>query len=580
MTVSLRHVPGSSGPLGSTTTAECGLCGWVFEAITTPGDDYIRPAVVAHEQECSGSSTGVVVAMAVVDQAKPRVSRSRKGVPAVEASVSSTSAVDALAAVPTVPAASAESGLELMWVDPRDLVLDSNVRRDPRVGADFVASLRENGVRVPLLARRDVLGHLLVVDGQRRLHGALRAELQQVPVMVVDGIGDEESRIVTQVTVNEQRAGLTTAERIGAVEQLALFGRSPAAIAKRTGLDEKEAAAAVALAAVPKAAEAVLSAAPEIDLVSAAAIAEFADDKAEQDRLLRTAKTEPGRLAGDIEAVRQRRQERAVLAARVAELEEHGLTATTLDYYQHKSPLEKAKKLEHLVDRTEPGPKGGKPKLVPIDPVAHVGCPGHVVHVDVRRGEVVETPWCTSWRKLHIDKFKSDGPLTPGPSAEERRRVVENNKKSDVAVVVRRKWIIEELLQRKKLPTDAVAYAAVIHDAADRAGLGIRDYQARTIWEEIAPWARGQSRQLSRSRLTAAARPDLYWLVVGLVLGERSLHERDWWRQSFAQDAKIGHLTTLKAWGYELSDLEQEWLTVAVEAAAKKAPAGGDDDVE
>ncbi len=56
----------------------------------------------------------------------------------------------------------------LEYVDPATLLVDVNVRHDARVDKDFVASIREHGVLVPIVAVRTSEGALRVRYGHRR----------------------------------------------------------------------------------------------------------------------------------------------------------------------------------------------------------------------------------------------------------------------------------------------------------------------------------------------------------------------------------------------------------------------------
>ena len=104
-------------------------------------------------------------------------------------------------------------------VDPASLLIDVNVRLNARVDADFVASIRDLGVLVPIVAVRTLDGDLRVRFGHRRTIAATHAGRSVVPVVVVaDEATDdaaEVERLVTQWAENEHRAGLTTAERVG-----------------------------------------------------------------------------------------------------------------------------------------------------------------------------------------------------------------------------------------------------------------------------------------------------------------------------------------------------------------------------
>src|SRR4051812_47591901 len=62
------------------------------------------------------------------------------------------------------------------------------------------------------------------------------------------GAAGQIERLVTQWAENEQRAGLTTAERVGVIAQLSAFGVSAAKIAKRTRSPRSQVDAALAVA--------------------------------------------------------------------------------------------------------------------------------------------------------------------------------------------------------------------------------------------------------------------------------------------------------------------------------------------
>lgn len=126
----------------------------------------------------------------------------------------------------TVPMAET---LTARHVDPRTLLTDRNVRTDVRLDKQFVASLREFGVLMPIVAVNSPAG-LRVRYGQRRTLGAIAADLDTVHVVV---LGEEDScdateihRVLTQYHENVSRAGLTTSEEVEVYAQLHAFGIS------------------------------------------------------------------------------------------------------------------------------------------------------------------------------------------------------------------------------------------------------------------------------------------------------------------------------------------------------------------
>jgi ParB/RepB/Spo0J family partition protein len=133
-----------------------------------------------------------------------------------------------------------EPAAEFVQLDPATLLTDHNLRQ---VRADdafrqLVASIREHGVLVPVVATRDHQG-LRVRYGHRRALAAVQAGRETVPVVVytgtlTDAAAAEIDRILGQHAENTHRAGLTTGETVAAFGQLAALGQTPARIARRS----------------------------------------------------------------------------------------------------------------------------------------------------------------------------------------------------------------------------------------------------------------------------------------------------------------------------------------------------------
>ena len=162
-------------------------------------------------------------------------------------------------------------------VDPGTLLVDVNVRAETVADKDFVASVKDLGVLQPIRAVRTAEGGLRVEFGHRRTLAAIEAGLATVPVIVVadeqtDQAGTVE-RIVRQYAENEHRTGLTEADKLGVVEQLALLKVSAAQIAKRTRMKRPQVDQALAVTG----SELAKAATGRYDLTldQAAAIAEF-----------------------------------------------------------------------------------------------------------------------------------------------------------------------------------------------------------------------------------------------------------------------------------------------------------------
>src|SRR6476661_1239658 len=100
---------------------------------------------------------------------------------------------------------------ELIHLDPTAIEIEENVRLDPRLDRDFLASIEEHGVLVPVLAVRiDGQNKPFVREGQRRIQAARQVGLSTVPVYVRTVDGTETAvraqRVIEQVVTNKHRA--------------------------------------------------------------------------------------------------------------------------------------------------------------------------------------------------------------------------------------------------------------------------------------------------------------------------------------------------------------------------------------
>jgi ParB family chromosome partitioning protein len=441
-------------------------------------------------------------------------------------------------------------------VDPRTLVLAENVRRAVVLDTAFKRDVAARGVRQPIEVRLDPLGQLLVVTGQRRTLAALEAGLAEVPVVLIDDLADEADRIVEQLGENHHRAGITAADDAAAVKQLVLFGLSPAQIAKRTARPKEEVTAALALA---DASEQTRTALADVDLVTAAKIAEFDGDEQTVTRLTALAADEPQRLDHEIEWARRRATERAAIDVRRGELVAQGVTV--LDEAPRTGAA--GATAAWLSDLTDQPKADGT--ATPIDPAAHqLTCPGHAVHLPdadlLSDGSVHvrEHGYCLDWQTHgHFKRSaRNTATATSGPRPEdataERRRVRENNKAAEAAIVVRRRFIREHVLAKATAGnTFGLLYAA---DMLKTHGNRLADYAVSQIDRDFGIGSPIHTTSDAARHLVALA----------AAIGEAALH-REFWRQpaygySEHEPAGVIHLQQLRAWGYALADVEQEWL--------------------
>jgi ParB family chromosome partitioning protein len=166
-------------------------------------------------------------------------------------------------------------------LDPRNLLVDVNIRTMHNSTRTSLQASETSGVLVPITAVRTADGEVRVRFGHRRTLAAIEADLAAVPVEIV---GDEATddagqieRILTQHAENAHRAALTDSEQFGVVEQLNAFGLSAAKIARRTKIKRDTVNTSLAVAK----SDLARAAAERYDFLTleqAAAVAEFDDD--------------------------------------------------------------------------------------------------------------------------------------------------------------------------------------------------------------------------------------------------------------------------------------------------------------
>ena len=178
------------------------------------------------------------------------------------------------------------------FIDPQVLEFEDNVRDHVELDKDFLDSLRELGVIVPILAVRDADGRTYVREGQCRTLGAREVGLTSVPVYLLPaGVTDEDTatveRIVQQMVANDKRKGLKDSQRARAIQQMLDTGMSATKVAKKLSTPRNTVKAAGAAAK----SEAALSALEDgqLDFTQAEVLAEFEDDENAVERLLRAA---------------------------------------------------------------------------------------------------------------------------------------------------------------------------------------------------------------------------------------------------------------------------------------------------
>lgn len=479
-----------------------------------------------------------------------------------------------------------EEGAELVWADPAELILAPNVRLDVALDKEFLADIAAYGVHTPINGQRDAQGQLVVKSGQRRLLAAMRTG-RRIPVFVDPRPYSEDAdatvtRIVDQLGENHHRAGMTAHDRVTAHQQLLDLGLSAGQIAKRTHLSRKESKTLHTVAGSGLAAGA-LARHEQLDLAQAAAIAEF-DDGEDTDReivaaLLAAAIKSPTQFEHVLQRARDDREEAQLIRAAEQRLRAEGVRVLNPhDTTPHEDGDDtrgerweptKARALGHLL------PGADTPRDVEFTAAAHASCPGHAAKVSVPRrydGQPREariTYCCTDPAvNGHVERYPSAGRGTVARTEElseterderreERRRTIRLNKEWDSATTVRRRWVTQ-LLARKTVPKNAGRFIAAVLTRGShpvRKAMETGNKQACALLGLPEPGGYG-SPPSELPNLAAQASPQrATQLSLAVLLGgmEQSLGRHSW--RNVDADTRL-YLTTLREWGYGLSEVE------------------------
>jgi ParB family chromosome partitioning protein len=448
-----------------------------------------------------------------------------------------------------------------------------NVRRDLDLSADFLASINENGVLVPLRITSDADGAYRVIDGHRRLAAAAQVGLAEVPVDLADDrAADESGQYLDMWVAHRHRNPLAPIEEADALFAAREAGATKARIRKSTGLKSPKITAALAAATLSGETRASVEALPrELTLEDLAILAEFEGDADALDQLLNAARWH-GTLDHHAERLRQERAEKAEHERLCRELENAGITVT------------------------DALPPGGQPLSVlrhggdDLTPESHAGCPGRGAFF---RSYDPTTPvhYCAD-PTAHEHTFRhgesaagsdvagpasmlgSAGSDEHGPSEAARRLVIQGNKAWKAAGEVRKRWLAGHLFPRRTAPREVAQFVALqLLTMPDPLRSGLAAATSRPLLAEItdkaaAGWAEACG-------TVAAGRLPLLMLASIATAYEQAMTEgegKNTWRTdrySPCPRQEAGrYLAFLASLGYHLSDIEQ--------AVANGTPYAGD----
>jgi ParB family chromosome partitioning protein len=205
--------------------------------------------------------------------------------------------------------------------------IGDNVRDDAALGKEFLASVAENGVLVPITGVRlpDNSDVIRVRNGQRRTLAAREVGLATVPVFVLassaaDASEETIERIVHQIVTNDQKQDLTDAQRARGILQLLDAGVSVSKVAKKLSVKRDTVKAAEAVGKSGAAMNALGNG--QLSLEEAAAVSEFEGDDAAINTLIEAAGTR--RFEHRVEQLRQERESQRAYEVAVHEYTERG----------------------------------------------------------------------------------------------------------------------------------------------------------------------------------------------------------------------------------------------------------------
>ncbi len=441
-----------------------------------------------------------------------------------------------------------------------------NVREDLDLSPQFVASVAETGVRIPLLVIPTDGGGYLVIEGHRRLAAALKAGLAEVPCVLDPGrAGDQAGQLLDMVVANSggYRKNFTPAEEAVALFAAHEAGATRTRIRRATGRKPDEVKTALRAGAISADTRARLAELPApLTLDQMALLAEFDGD---EDAVIRiTEALRHGYTADYIaERIRQDRAEAAEHERLRADLETAGVTVTD----DLPAGAVRLSGLAHDGQDLTPG--------------SHAACPGrgaffpswnrtHPVHYCTSPAEHGHTSRYAGVTPAGADGTGTDMP-SPLPDSPEdappdpdRKLVIEGNKAWAAAAEVRKRWLAQ-LFARRAAPKEAARFVAgQLLAMPEPLRLGLASAHGKPLFTEIA----GQPAHVLEDGLGTcpAARLPLLMIAPIAVAYESEMsgadaNRRATWREdrySPCSRQEAGkYLSFLASLGYPLAPIEQ-----------------------
>lgn len=461
---------------------------------------------------------------------------------------------------PEAPMPPAMIPIELLRPHP------DNARAELDLTEDFIASIAESGIRKPLQVTPDDDGGFLVIDGNRRLAGAVMAGKPAAPCYLDPAAAaDKASQFLDMVMGNGggYRKNFTRLEEATALFAAHEAGASRTRIRKATGRTAAQVKTALAAGAMSaEAREQAGQMTAQLDLDQLALLAEFDGDADAVTRISRALRNGYG-AEHEAERIRRERAEAAEHFRLIAELEASGITITD----GLPEGAVELQLLEH--DGQE------------LTAEAHAACPGrgayfrdwnllHPVHYctsPLENGHVEPDPSPPAGDEA-VAGAAVGAPVPANPAAAapdrepepSRRLVIEGNKAWKAAAEVRARFLAGQLFARRAAPPGAARFVArQLLTMGEPLRSGLASAPGMVTFAEVT--RQSAAAWLEIADTTATARLPLLMLAPIAAAYERALADSATWRTdrfSICPRREAGaYLAFLASIGYELSAIEQ-----------------------
>ncbi|MGA2830143.1 MAG: ParB/RepB/Spo0J family partition protein [Streptosporangiaceae bacterium] len=452
-----------------------------------------------------------------------------------------------------------------------------NVRRELDLSPEFVASIAVNGVLVALRITPDGNG-FRVIDGGRRLAGALKAGVTEVPCdLVSDRAGDEPGQYLDMINMNRHRNPLTVLEEADALFAAKEAGATRTRIRKAAGLTSPALNGALAAARLSYATRSTLQDLDkQLTLDELAVLAEFDGDSDAIARL--TIAASCGILEHEAELLRQARAEQAEHQRIRAELEAAGYAITEIlpanGQYLTVLCQDDGNDLTPDSHAACPGRGVFFRSYDPLTPVHYCTSPGQYGHTfrhgDQSRPAAAEGTAGTP--------APDDGTPHPGDTDPSRRLVIQGNREWKAAAEVRKRWLATQLFNRRTAPQEAAPFVAgQLLRMPDPLRSGLAAAHSMACFSEIT--GRLDRDWLEICESAPAGRLPLAMLGPIATAYEHAMTDgegRNTWRTDryspCPRTEAAGYLKFLASIGYPLSGIEQAVTDLAPYTG--KVPAG------